>query len=455
MSTIAGSCRSLLCAFVAAAVVAGCGAAQQQLAPGATQPSATRLGFRTPASETVGWGQSYHDEGHTGYNGSEKQLRSRNVANLQLLWAASVGGGVTGFALDNGTIFAQGQGASNEPILVALDALAGTQLWSATTGSDGYVLNGTVTTGGGLVYVGCSANLMNDEQGICAFNESSGAPVWSFFNNCGCQPPASVTAPPVYSNGVLYFGYADGGVSTPNSLRAVNAATGTQLWSASFSASQSLGTAPPIVGGGEIYAGCGTNVCAFNQTDGTPLWSVDVGTEPNPALTTFQGLVFASTAFNGTDSTVVGINAITAKKVWTYTYLPKASPPTPSQPAAISGGVLYVTGTNGVLYALYRVSGKKIWSAGPGNGGYPAASAPSVANSIVYVNGDGKDGSQANTTAHSATNGHVLWSSPSNHGALSPPPIVANGILYFASPADSICSSICAYSPKKAPKPKT
>jgi outer membrane protein assembly factor BamB len=73
-------------------------------------------------------------------------------------------------------------------------------------------------------------------------------------------------------------------------------------------------------------------------------------------------------------------------------------------------------------------------------------SSPSIANGVVYINGGDDTGFASNTTAYSATTGALLWGSPSPHGTLEMPPVVANGILYFASPGDSICESICAYS---------
>jgi outer membrane protein assembly factor BamB len=112
------------------------------------------------------------------------------------------------------------------------------------------------------------------------------------------------------------------------------------------------------------------------------------------------------------------------------------------QPPAIAKNKVYVSGTNGTLYALRASSGKKVWSSGLGSGNAQVTSAPSVANGVVYADGGGNG---ENTTAYDAANGTLLWSSPDKHGTLFPPPIVANGILYFGSPGGT-CSSICAYS---------
>ncbi len=391
------------------------------------------------------WPQTYHDAGHTGDNSSETRLKATNVSKLQLAWAASLAGPVTGFALDSGMIYAQSEGASQSAALTALNAQTGAQTWSVTTGNDGNALNGTVSTGGGFVYVGCSADLTSGEQGICAYSESSGTPVWSFFHNCSCVPPASVTSPPVYSNGTLYFGFSAGG-GAQGALTAVNAATGTQLWQVSFTASQSLGSGAPVVGGGNVYVGCGTSVCAFDQVTGTPIWQSSVG-GPHPALTTMNGAVYATTPFNGTNSTIVALNGTTGTPFWTFAYLPKPGfTNRPNQPAAIFENDVYVTGTNGVLYDMSRSRGNALWHFGLKSTGAGAASAPSVAGNIVYVNGANPSGAQANTTAHNFKNGTLLWSSPSTRGATNPPPIVANGILYFGSPQDGVCESLCAYS---------
>jgi outer membrane protein assembly factor BamB len=101
---------------------------------------------------------------------------------------------------------------------------------------------------------------------------------------------------------------------------------------------------------------------------------------------------------------------------------------------------------DGNLYAVRAKDGSLIWAdvETPGTGTC-FVSSPSIANGVVYINGGGVNYPGSNTSAYNAATGALLWASPSTHGTLEMPPEVVNGILYFASPGDSICGSICAY----------
>ena len=123
MERLCWNMRASGCA-AAVAILVGCGGAKM-LASGAGGAMATYARDRHEPSGTVNWAQTYHDGGHTGYNSKETTLTTGNVGSLQLLWAASVSGGVTGFALSSGAIYAQGEGGSQGANLVRLNAATG------------------------------------------------------------------------------------------------------------------------------------------------------------------------------------------------------------------------------------------------------------------------------------------------------------------------------------------
>lgn len=401
------------------------------------------------AAAAANWAQSYYNGAHTGYNPNEKTLGVGNISSLQFLWAGSVAGGVTNFAVDGGVVYATGQ-ANN---LVALNATTGAQLWSANKGGNGgYNGSGAIATGGGLVFAECE---FPDTGGtlygaICAYKAKTGKMVWQNSSPCNCLPESRVSAPLVYNSGVLYYGYSVGGTTAITGTFAVEAASGKSLWGYDFF-SNNIGFFGPAVGGGNVYVGVNNgsafSVDALAASNGNLTWTTPIN-GGNAAVSVSGGVVYASSTWTGTNATLYALNGKTGATLWSYTYGTESwcgGAEAPSPPA-IAKGVVYFQGVDGYFYALKAKNGALLWADSSGDC-YQVTSSPSIANGVVYISGGGAStGFASNTTAYNAATGALLWGSPSPHGTLYTPPVVANGILYFASPGDSICESICAYS---------
>ncbi|MGD0986377.1 MAG: PQQ-binding-like beta-propeller repeat protein [Candidatus Sulfotelmatobacter sp.] len=398
-----------------------------------------------PLAAETNWAQTYHDSAHTGYNSQETTLGTGNVASLQLLWATGVAGGVTNFAVDNGVVFATGQ--SNN--LVALNASTGAQLWNANTG--GNPGDRPVATGNGLVFTQCS--LPNNAGGaICAYKQSTGKMAWHWASPCNCLPPSSVSAPLVYADGVVYFGYSSGGTTSTTGLYAVEASTGKLLWTSLSEFNNGWGVSGAAISGSNVYLeannyGTGA-IYSLASPTGDQNWTTPVSLgNSNSAVSVAGGVVYTSGVWTGTNATLYAMNATTGALLWSYVYATEnwcGSEGFPSPPA-IAKGVVYFQGVDGNLYALKANKGTLLWADTPNSQPCTGTfnSSPSLANGVLYING-GPDG--PNTSAYNAATGAELWSSPSSHGTLQMPPVVVNGILYIASPGDTICESICAYS---------
>lgn len=273
--------------------------------------------------------------------------------------------------------------------------------------------------------------------------------MWQFSNPCDCLPEAYVESPLVLANGVLYFGYSSGGGDQTHGIYAVHAGTGKQLWGyGAFN--NSFGIGPAAVEGSDIYLDLGESpeIVALATSNGTLTWAMPISTA-NAAVSVSGGVVYASSEWTGSDATLYALNGTTGATLWSYTYGTEnwcGGAEAPSPPA-IAKGVVYFQGVDGNLYALKARDGTLTWVDTPNEGLCDHyTSSPSVANGVVYINGGDDAGFASNTTAYNAITGALLWGSPSPHGTLEMPPVVANGILYFASPGDSICESICAYS---------
>jgi outer membrane protein assembly factor BamB len=233
------------------------------------------------------WAQTYYNGAHTGYNPAENTLGTGNVSSLQLLWATSVAGGVTNFALDNGVLYATGQ--SNN--LVALDASTGAQLWSANTrGNTGI---NAIAAGQGLVFAECDFKDPggNPYGAICAYKGSTGRRVWQYSSPCNCLPEASVMSPLVYDNGVVYFGYSSGGTTATRGIYAVSATTGTLLWGyGAFSNSFNVGGAAVASGNVYLDAGESPEIISLTSSNGSLTWTTPINTA-NAAVSVSGGVV--------------------------------------------------------------------------------------------------------------------------------------------------------------------
>jgi outer membrane protein assembly factor BamB len=399
----------------------------------------TALAIAAPGI-AANWPQTSFSAAHNSYNAQETTISPSNVSGLQVLWGAGVPGGVTAFALNAGKIYAQGQGGSGVPNLAAIDAASGTTLWTITTGNDGNgSSNATIAVGSGLIFVGCGFSEGGGAGGtayggVCAYRPATGKLAWHFANPCDCEPEASLWAPPVYSGGVVYFGYGNGGTDAAEYIVAASATTGDVLWTYVAGTANTLGNAAPTVGNGMVYFTCASNsdnfkgICAVSQSNGSLVWSADTGS-------TTMGLSLGSNKVlyvnGGSANEFAALNATTGVQIWSVTG--NSSP----FPVSLAKGIVYATGSDGVVYALHSTTGRTLWSVN-----MASQSSVSIANGVLYDDQQGSNNPE--TAAYSVSDGSLLWSSPEPGSTLHPPPIVANGILYITNGA---CGSVCAYGP--------
>lgn len=201
---------------------------------------------------------------------------------------------------------------------------------------------------------------------VVALSPQNGSILWRY------QIAGQATVLVVEMGGAVYVGSSDypyPGIQ-PGFLDALDPASGVLRWR--HETSRSL-TEPPIVANGVVYLTYG----AVPLTD-TPFYT--------------SGFIEAISAHDG-------------KSLW------KAQAHGSSSSVALASGTLYVTtslplSTNGFVVALDVRNGKTLWTApidwSHGGSSDPKATAPTVANGIVYV--------EANAVnAFSATDGHLIW----------------------------------------------
>ncbi len=146
--------------------------------------------------------------------------------------------------VDGGKVFQM----RTDHTLTAYDAMDGTQLWSVPAFSVG-----TVAAWHGKVF-------FNDYPNIVALDEATGAQVWA-----APVLTAATGGAPAVADGMVFV--------TQSQLLALDAATGAVVWTAP--ASSGWG---PVVANGVVYASSLSGEWdAFDEHDGSLLWSVTVG----------------------------------------------------------------------------------------------------------------------------------------------------------------------------------
>jgi outer membrane protein assembly factor BamB len=217
-----------------------------------------------------------------------------------------------------------------------VDAYTGTQIWKTMKISDSV---STPAVSGSMFYVGSFV-----DYSLFAFRTSDGQMVWKYTTG------DYVNSSPVVNGDTVYVGSEDG------YLYALDAATGTLRWKFNGGGtppSDGMGASPIIVNG-VVYTSCyDGNVFALEAASGNLIW--------NHSTTKLQSIFASPTFSNGVlyipaGSGICALNAGNGEELWkfTVTYPIQASP-------TVAGGVVYVGGNDGNLYALDAQTGTELW----------------------------------------------------------------------------------------------
>jgi len=195
---------------------------------------------------------------------------------------------------------------------------------------------------------------------------------------------------PVVKDGTAYLADTDG------DLLAVNAATGKTRWQHSFYYQID---AAPAATDGPVYVTSNGRLWAVSSATGTQLWSVPVSEVSSSILTATDSTVYVD-GF----STVTAVDAATGRVRWSASVgdiLASGTGP------VVSGSMVYIMGSSGLLYALDAATGAKRWQFSTGVSAAATASQPGVSGDTVYLIG----GYQATAKLYAldASTGRVRW----------------------------------------------
>ncbi|WP_134678690.1 PQQ-like beta-propeller repeat protein [Paracoccus ravus] len=288
--------------------------------------------------------------------------------------AGETGGSASGggIAYEAGRVFA----TSGYGELVALDARSGAVLWRQRVEAP---ISGAPTVANGTVYV------MGRNATGWAVRASDGRVMWRAFGN-NAMAGVMGSAAPAVSGGTVVFPFATG------QLQGVDAAEGTQIWSANVAGSRlgrSIGffrdmTGDPVISGGTVYAGTSSGrVGAYDMASGAMKWEAPEGASSPP-------LVAGNSVFIVNDQAqLIRLDASNGGRVWaqklpyfTETIVRKQGKVWNHYGPVLAGNRLYLAGSDGYLRVFDPATGALIGNAEIPGG---AAAVPAVAGQTLYV----------------------------------------------------------------------
>ncbi len=297
-------------------------------------------------------------------------------------------------------------------------------------GAAGIVALGAVSAGGLLLY----------ERGKTTTTTSvplrpptdDPALKWPFFaGDRSNLNGTSISAAPVLDNGTLYIATRQG------ILFALRAEDGHISWRYSPPHPLPVIFREPLVAQGVAYL-CvhDMGVFAVSALDGAQVWELDLDyVFPSSKPVLANGLLYVNTIGAGLGPDVIGVLDLKGKHVLSLD--PTEQTYGASAPL-VAGGVVYVGGTDGYMYALDATKfGPELWRTETGaakaqqlkqpNAFYVTAT-PAIADGVVYV------GSGDNSVyALDARSGAKLWSFVTNGPINASSPVIASGVLYIGS----------------------
>jgi outer membrane protein assembly factor BamB len=208
-----------------------------------------------------------------------------------------------------------------------------------------------------------------------------------------------------------------------NAVFALDAATGKQLWKRTTT---SLLNSYMTIAGSSIVISGDTGPYALAAARGNQLWHLKSDSD-FPLLATGGVAYAAYAAKSNVTGGVTALDPASGNILWTYPFGPVADI---AGKLAVADGVVYVTTSNGEIYALSGANGTKRQRAG-GFGGFGAGAIAAV-KGVVYAGVDDKKGT---VVAVEMASGRTLWRQ--SLGQVSFPPYVdtTSGIIFAGTVA--------------------
>jgi serine/threonine protein kinase len=206
-----------------------------------------------------------------------------------------------------------------------------------------------------------------------------------------------------------------------NAIFALNATTGKQIWKRTTT---SLLNGQLMVAGSSVVIVGDHGPYAVAAAHGNQLWNIksDGG---SPLLGTGGVAYVAFAAKSDITGGVTALDPASGTILWTYPFGPVADI---AGKLAVSGGVVYVTTTDGEIFALSAANGTKRQRVA-GFGKFGAGTIAAV-NGVVYA---GLDDNKGTVVAVEVASGRTLWRQSVGPATFSPYVATTSGIIFAGS----------------------
>jgi len=190
-----------------------------------------------------------------------------------------------------------------------------------------------------------------------------------------------------------------------------------QLWNYTIDTISLSAPASPVVVNGRVYVGSpDNNICCFEVSDGTKVWSFETGSEMDSSPAVIDGRVYVGSD----DGYVYCLDASDGNQVWNNSVDVSVN-----SPVNFVDGRVYVESTSGNVYCLDAASGEKLWDFSTGANSYKESPAVS-ADGYVFVTNENGD-----VFCLDATSGAHVWDVTVGDRVGSA--VAVDGFVYFGS----------------------
>ena len=334
-------------------------------------------------------------------------LLALSLLPTHVVWTARLSAPVGTPAVADGRIYVA-TGAKHTR-LHALDAVSGKRLWSS--------IGGFGTSYAPLVAPGLVLRLSNADT-VRRYDPATGRIFWR------TNHPFSegFLAQPLLSDGRVF--------ELSDSLQALDAKTGKQLWAAPDDCFRCQLAADST----RLYAAGKQGLRAFDRSNGAIAWTAHgfASLDTASSVTTTSGVVVVvSTRLTGKAWTffLEGFRAPDGKALW-HTKLADAPGFDPWTAPVATGSLVVFPATDGNLYALDVLTGAIRWRAQVGQ----TDSTPAIGNGAVWIVGGDK-----RLHAFDATTGASVWTGAvMKTGSQTPSPVIDGDLVLVGTAAGNL-----------------